>query len=341
MARNKKGNPIHGWVIVDKPEQLTSTQVVGRVRRAFGAQKVGHGGTLDPFATGVLPIALGEATKTINYALDGVKSYRFTLSLGTATDTGDPTGEIVETSDVIPTEQQIRDILPQFMGEISQIPPKYSALKIDGKRAYDLARAGVDFAIKPRTVTIYDLRLTDCIDNQNYVFDVTVSKGTYIRTLGADMAVALGTVGHLSALRRTAVAHFTEKDTISLEKLQKMGDKDADGFDISKLMDTLMPIQAVLDGIPVLAVNAEMARRLMHGQRLTQADVLGSDFSYISPNPMANLDSTHLTDLPQGSTILVTHPDTTPLALGSWELNSADNGILRTVRLFHLTDAED
>ena len=331
MARKKKGNPINGWVIMDKPVDMTSTQMVGKVRHAFNAQKAGHGGTLDPFATGVLPIALGEATKTMNYALDGDKSYQFTLTFGSATDTGDPTGEIVETSDIVPTQQQIRDIIPQFIGKITQVPPKYSALKINGKRAYDLVRAGVDFEIKSRDITIYDLKLSHCIDERNYVFDVTVSKGTYIRTLGADMAIALGSVGHISTLRRTAVANFTEKDAISLEKLNEIVQNNTNGFDA----DTLRTVDAVLDGIPVLALNAEMAGRMMHGQRLTQTDVLGSDFSYHAPNSSTQ----NLNILPQGTTILVNHPCGTPLAIGSWDLNDAGKGILKTVRLFNLLDA--
>ena len=319
---------------------MTSTQVVGRVRRAFNAQKAGHGGTLDPFATGVLPIALGEATKTMNYALDGVKSYQFTLSFGTATDTGDPTGEIVATSDSIPTVQQIRQIIPQFMGEISQIPPKYSALKIQGQRAYDLARAGVDFTMKSRQVTIFDLSLTDCIDDKNYVFDVTVSKGTYIRTLGADMAMALGTVGHLATLRRTAVANFTTDNAISLDILTEMGQNNT-GFTGT---DVLYPLQAVLDGIPVLAVNAELAGRLMHGQRLTQKTILGSDFSFVSPPKSQNGTHGHgydcLRDMPPESPLLVTHTDGTPLALAQWAINTAGNSVLQIVRLFHLTVAD-
>lgn len=351
----KSKRPVHGWVIVDKPAGVTSTQVVGRVRRAFNAQKAGHGGTLDPFATGVLPIALGEATKTMSYALDGVKSYRFTLCFGTATDTGDPTGQVVATSDTIPLQHQIRQIIPKFTGIITQMPPKYSALKVQGQRAYDLIRAGVDFTLKTRTVNIYDLSLTHCINENNYVFECTVSKGTYIRTLGADMALALGSVGHISTLRRTAVANFTADRAISLDILDKMVQKDT-GFNGT---DVLHPLHAVLDGIPVLAVHADLAQRLMHGQRLTQADVLESDFSCVSPNnqdgtlgqtlgrfprdflgKLPNDTADCPSQIPTNSPLLVCHVDGTPLALAEWILNRANNRILQPVRLFHLTVAE-
>lgn len=347
MARRKSGNDIHGWVIVDKPVGVTSTQVVGQVRRAFNAKRAGHGGTLDPFATGVLPIALGDATKTMQYALNGDKSYQFTLSFGTATDTGDPTGQTVATSDCVPTMEQIRAIIPQFVGNITQIPPKYSALKIQGQRAYDLARAGVEFDIQPRPVTIHKLSLSHCINEKNYVFDCTVSKGTYIRTLGADMAVALGTVGHLADLRRTAVAHFGVDSAISLDIIGKMGDKHGDGSDNPQQADILRPIDAVLDGIPVLAVSADLAQRLMHGQRLTHATIMADNAMACNPSFMDNtmgdnavghdfsctspvLDSPHL----------VRHADGRPIALAQWVKNQTGNIILQPVRLFSLTDAE-
>ncbi|MBI1363502.1 MAG: tRNA pseudouridine(55) synthase TruB [Proteobacteria bacterium] len=219
MARRKKGNPVHGWLILDKPYGMGSTPAVSFARRVFNAQKAGHGGTLDPLAEGVLPIALGEATKTLPYILDADKTYRFTLRFGTATATGDAEGDIVATSDVRPTEAQIQAILPQFTGGITQTPPAYSALKIDGKPAYERARAGETVEIPSRDVTIYSLKLRAYTPEES-TFEAEVSKGTYIRSLGQDMAVALGSCGHLSYLRRLKAGPFDEKMAITKETLE-------------------------------------------------------------------------------------------------------------------------
>lgn len=262
MARKRKGNPVHGWVILDKSAGVGSTPMVGKVRYAFQAQKAGHGGTLDPFATGLLPIALGEATKTVSFVMDGEKSYRFTVRWGVETDSADIDGEVTATSELRPTKAAIIAALPQFIGDIEQIPPIYSAIKIDGKRAYDLAREGKPVEMKPRQVKIYDLRLIEIVDEDHAIFEVNCGKGTYVRTIGRDLAKQLGTLGHLSALRRTKVGPFTEKHAISLAELEEMEHNAA-------VANVLQPIEAALDGIPALALSEEEAIRLRNGQAVS------------------------------------------------------------------------
>jgi tRNA pseudouridine55 synthase len=214
MSRHKKGDKVDGWVVLDKPLGLGSTPAVGRVRRLFGAQKAGHGGTLDPLATGVLPIALGEATKTVPWVMDGRKEYRFTLRFGEARSTEDAEGEVTAESVVRPSDAAIVAILGTFLGEIEQRPPAYSALKIDGKRAYDLARAGETVELALRKVMIERLELVSRPDADHADLVVGCGKGTYIRSLGRDLALSLGTVGHLSALRRTRAGPFIESQAI-------------------------------------------------------------------------------------------------------------------------------
>ena len=259
MARRKKGDKIDGWVVLDKPVGLGSTPAVSRVRRLFGAQKAGHGGTLDPLASGVLPIALGEATKTVPFVMDGRKEYRFTVRFGEARSTEDAEGDVTATSDARPTDDAIRGALGGFLGDIEQVPPAYSALKIDGQRAYDLARAGETVEMKPRRVRIEGLALLARPDRDHADLVVTCGKGTYIRSLGRDLAVALGTVGHLSALRRTAAGPFREEAAISLPKLEALGH-------IPALLGALVPVVTALDDIPALAVTAEDAFRLAQGR---------------------------------------------------------------------------
>src|SRR5262245_44429901 len=200
MARRRKGDPVNGWLIIDKPSGVTSTQVVGKMRRLFNAAKAGHGGTLDPLATGILPIALGEATKTIPYIMDGRKRYRFTIRWGEARATDDAEGAVTATSDRRPSEAEIRAALPGFVGEIEQVPPTYSAIHVDGARAYDLARAGEAVDLAPRVVTIHSFGLVSLDDPDHATFDVASGKGAYMRALGRDLALSLGTCGHISAL---------------------------------------------------------------------------------------------------------------------------------------------
>jgi tRNA pseudouridine55 synthase len=252
-------NKVDGWVVLDKPLGMGSTTAVGRVRWLFGAAKAGHGGTLDPLATGILPIALGEATKTVPFVMDGRKEYRFTLCFGEARSTEDAEGEVTATSDARPTDAAIRAALPAFVGEIDQMPPVFSALKIDGERAYDLARAGKAVDLKARKVTIERLELLARPDADHADFVVGCGKGTYIRSLGRDLALALGTVGYLSALRRTVAGPFREEGSISLPKLEALGH-------IPPLLGALAPVATALDDIPALALTEAQADRLRQGQ---------------------------------------------------------------------------
>lgn len=261
MGRRRKGDPVHGWVIVDKPLDMTSTQVVNVVRRLFNAQKAGHGGTLDPMATGVLPIALGEATKTINYALHGDKEYRFTVRWGVATDTDDAEGAIVAEHAHRPSGTDILAILPSFTGVITQVPPRYSAIKIAGQRAYDLARAGAEPEMVAREVEILELTLVDTPDADHAVFDVVCGAGTYVRALARDMARLLGTCGHVVSLRRVMAGPFDEQHAISLDFLRESAIN-------GNLEQNLCGVEAALDGIPALSLTAQEAQRLKHGQSL-------------------------------------------------------------------------
>jgi tRNA pseudouridine55 synthase len=259
MSRRKTGDKVDGWVILDKPMGLGSTPAVSRVRRLFGARKAGHGGTLDPLASGVLPIALGEATKTVPFVMDGRKEYRFTLRFGQARSTEDAEGEVTATSDLRPTDEAIRCALLAFVGEVEQVPPAFSALKVEGKRAYDLARAGESVDLKPRRIVIERLEFVGRPDTDHADFVVSCGKGTYIRSLGRDLALSLGTVGYLSALRRTAVGPFREEAAISLPKLEALGH-------IPALLGALAPVATALDDIPALALTEAQADRLRQGQ---------------------------------------------------------------------------
>ena len=261
--KHSKGEKINGWLIIDKPVGIGSTTIVNQTRRLFNAQKNGHTGTLDPFASGVLPIAFGEATKLIPYVTDGTKEYEFTLKFGSTTDTLDLTGQITSSGGITPTKEQISAILPSFIGEISQSPPAYSAIKINGKRAYDLARQGQDVTIPERRITIYDLQLLEILPDSQARFLVSCSKGTYVRTLGADIAQKLNTCGHLTALRRTKCGNFSLSDTILLDNLKKL--------DYSALQQSLLPMLTCLCDITVIAISQEDAIRLQKGQKLSAA----------------------------------------------------------------------
>lgn len=259
MARRKKGEPVHGWVCLDKPYGLGSTQAVSRVRRLLNAQKAGHAGTLDPLASGILPIALGEATKTLPFAQDRLKTYEFTVTWGESRDTEDAEGAVTGTSPVRPSPEEILAALPAFTGDITQVPPRYSAIKIDGERAYDLARGGEEFEVRPRQVYIEALALLEA-GADSARFEVVCGKGTYVRSLGRDIALKLGTLGYISALRRTAVGPFTLEHAISLDKLEELGDKAA---------QALLPLETTLDDIPALAMKEDETARLRSGQVLS------------------------------------------------------------------------
>ena len=257
--RRKSGQLVNGWIILDKPAGMTSTSAVSAVRRRLDARKAGHAGTLDPLATGVLPIALGEATKTLPYVVDGEKSYQFTLRWGVATTTDDEEGKPVEWSNVRPSRPNIETALSAFVGEIKQVPPIFSAIKVDGERAYDIARRGDSVALAPRRIWVESFRLLDEPDCDHARFAVVSGKGAYMRSLARDLAQRLGTVGHIAQLRRTAVGGFKEAGAISLDELK--------GFRQSPAtFEGLLPVETPLDDIPALALTEQEAVRLRNGQ---------------------------------------------------------------------------
>ncbi|PXA95733.1 tRNA pseudouridine(55) synthase TruB [Nostoc sp. 3335mG] len=259
---------MHGWIIIDKPRGPGSTQIVSAVKRAlreggYGKHKVGHGGTLDPLASGVLPVAIGEATKLAGRMLNASKAYDFTIRFGAQTDTLDLEGKVIAESPVRPTAAAVEAVLPRFTGPIEQVPPAYSALKVNGARAYDLARKGEDVVLATRNVTIFSLQLLPAggEELQEITLTAHVSKGTYIRSLARDIALALGTRGHVTMLRRTKAGPFTLEPAISLDKLAEMGKGHA-------LEETLLPLGAGLDDIPALSLDPDQAGRLRKGLRL-------------------------------------------------------------------------
>ncbi|MBL4804924.1 MAG: tRNA pseudouridine(55) synthase TruB [Alphaproteobacteria bacterium] len=262
MGRRKKGQKIHGWVNLDKPEGLTSTQALGKVRRFLDAQKAGHAGTLDPAATGILPIALGEATKTIPFVQDRLKTYEFEITWGEQRDTDDREGDVIGTSDIRPEKTDIEALLSDFTGEIEQTPPRYSAIKIDGERAYDLARDGEEFEIKSRIVYIESLELIEAAKDMAKL-RMTCGKGTYVRSLARDMAEKLGTLGYISMLRRAAVGGFNTENAISLEKLEELVNSAASDV-VSE--GVLLPLEAPLDDIPALNLKQDEGAKLRNGQ---------------------------------------------------------------------------
>jgi tRNA pseudouridine55 synthase len=261
MARRRKGLPVNGWLIFDKPQGMTSTQAVSRVKRLYEAAKAGHAGTLDPLATGVLPIALGEATKTVPFVVEGSKQYRFTVRFGAETDTDDSDGKIVASSDKRPSRAEIEARLADFTGEIEQVPPRYSALKVDGARAYDLARDEEDFELKARRVSVETLTLIDHPDPDHCVLEAHCGKGTYVRALARDLGRVLGALGHVAALRRTRVGPFGEDRAVTLAALDALAESGREA-----LLNALTPIEAALCDIPALAVSGPDADRLRRGQ---------------------------------------------------------------------------
>ena len=260
MSTNTKNN-LNGFLVIDKPYDMGSTQAVSKLKWALSPQKIGHAGTLDPLATGVLPIALGQATKLIPFVMDGTKVYEFQVTWGKQTDTDDLAGQPLQTTDRRPSTAEIQAILPQFIGKIEQLPPAYSALKINGHRAYDLARSGQEVALKPRPVQVDNLTLlqatTDTAD-----FRVTCGKGTYVRSLGRDMGQKLGCLGYITRLRRLACGPFRIEDALSLES-----------FSDKNPAISLLPMDSALKHLPVLAVPTEFATRLRQGQRLPLRDI--------------------------------------------------------------------
>jgi tRNA pseudouridine55 synthase len=260
----REKHDVHGWVILDKPVGMTSTQAVSALKRMFKAKRAGHAGTLDPLASGALPIALGEATKTVPFVMDGKKLYRFTVQWGEERDTDDAEGRVTQSSDTRPDEAAIRAALPAFTGVISQIPPRFSAIKVAGERAYDLARDEEAFDLAPRPVQIDRLDLVEMPDAGHAVFEAECGKGTYVRAIARDMGRKLGCFGHVSALRRVAVGPFGQETLIPLADLEAMCQKAAAGE--IDLADALLPVETALDDIPALAVGGADAARLQRGQ---------------------------------------------------------------------------
>jgi len=261
--RRRRGRPLDGWLIVDKPPGLTSTDVVNRVRRGFDAQKVGHGGTLDPLATGVLPLAFGAATKTVSYVMDGTKVYRFTLRFGEARDTDDADGQVTDQSAHRPSDADLQSALPAFRGAIMQTPPAYSAIKVAGERAYDMAREGRAPVLEARPARVDRFELVERVDADTAVFEVQSGKGVYMRSLARDLAVACGTFGHVAALRRLRVGPFDIGGAIQLDKLLASGDTAPASSDI------LLPVATALADIPALALTEAEASDLLHGQAIS------------------------------------------------------------------------
>jgi len=313
MGRRKKGNPVHGWVILDKPQGMTSTQAVGAVRRIFDAQKAGHAGTLDPMATGILAIALGEATKTVPYAMDADKTYRFTATWGESRDSDDAEGKVTGTSDKRPTKDQIEALLPQFTGTLSQVPPAYSAIKVAGERAYDLARDGEEVVLEPRQVEVFEARLLTAGTDQAE-FEILCGKGTYVRSWVRDLARALGTLGHVCALRRTRLGAWTEKDAAGLDTLTPfMHSPAAFGY--------LRPLSTALDGIPALAVSGPDTVRIRSGNPIL-----------IRANLFARMKDGFGDGELQGQTVFLKDEDGSPVALAE-----IAEGELRPFRVFNFT----
>jgi tRNA pseudouridine55 synthase len=255
---------VHGWVVLDKPVGMTSTHAVSVVKRLFAAKRAGHAGTLDPLASGCLPIALGEATKTVPFVMDGRKGYLFTVRWGEERDTDDAEGRILAANATRPSAEAIRGLLPHFTGTIAQTPPKFSAIKIEGERAYDLAREGEAVELQSRPVDIHRLDLVQIPDADHAEFAAECGKGTYVRALARDIGRALGALGHVCALRRIVVGPFGEIDLISLEQLQALCHRAAAGE--ASFADALMPVETALDDIPALAVSRADAARLQRGQ---------------------------------------------------------------------------
>ena len=321
MGRRKKGQAISGWVVLDKPYDMTSTQAVSRVRRLFDAQKGGHAGTLDPLATGILPIALGEATKTVPFLMEAEKGYRFTIEWGRTTASFDREGETVAESGVRPSPEAVAAALPAFVGEIQQVPPDFSAVKVAGERAYDLARQGVEMDLQPRPVTVHEARVSASPDPDHVEIELVCGKGTYVRAIVRDLAVQLGACGYVSELRRTRVGAFSEERAISLETLEDFCHRGAG-------LQALLPVETALDDIPALAVTQEDAFRLSQGRAVVllprQVETLRAR---LKPRIVGDKDASR--------TVLATDGGR---ALALCEMRA---GRLQPTRLFHLEGDPD
>jgi len=285
MGRRKKGVDVHGWLVLDKPEDFTSTDAVSVVRRLFNANKAGHAGTLDPLASGILPIALGEATKTVPWLMEAEKSYSFTIRWGVSTDSQDREGKITGESTVRPTPEAVAEALKGFLGEIEQVPPQFSAVKVDGERAYDLARDGQTVELKARQVVLHEAALVETPDADHSVITVRSGKGFYIRALVRDLAHKLGAEGHVSRLRRTAVGGFTESMAVGLDELKELVHKAA-------AFEALRPVETALADIPAVAVNGEDAFKLRQGRPIVLLPHVIEDLkARFRPRTIAGVDA--------------------------------------------------
>lgn len=270
MGRKRKGRDISGWIIVDKPAGISSNAVVNKLRWSMEAKKAGHAGTLDPEATGVLAIALGEATKTVPYITDALKAYTFTVRLGQATNTDDAEGEVISESDLRPTDAEIVKALPQFLGDIMQVPPKFSAVKIDGERAYKLARDDEEFEIAARPLWVEELLLVDRLDADHVVLEMTCGKGGYVRAIARDLGDALGCYGHVKSLRRTWSGPFDANDGISIETIDKLART-------GELDQYLLPLEIGLEDVPQVICPSDSVAKLRNGN---SAMVFAKDVEY-------------------------------------------------------------
>jgi tRNA pseudouridine55 synthase len=277
-SRRHRSRPLGGWLIVDKPRGITSTDVVNRVRRAFDARKAGHGGTLDPLGTGILPVAFGAATKTVPYIIDSTKIYRFTICFGEGRDTDDADGRVTATTANRPTDDEIREQLAAFTGDIMQVPPAFSAVKVAGERAYDMAREGRPAVLEPRSARVDRFELIERSDADTVIFEVQCGKGVYMRSLARDLAIACGTLGHISALRRLRVGPFTESQAIPLDKLTANRDT------APASPDLLLPVETALADIPALALTEAEAFGLSHGQAISLVALMGRIPRAADPN---------------------------------------------------------
>ncbi|MCK5932875.1 MAG: tRNA pseudouridine(55) synthase TruB [Fulvimarina manganoxydans] len=278
-GKKPKGRPINGWVILDKPKGLGSTDAVAKLKRLYFAQKAGHAGTLDPLASGMLPIAFGDATKTVPYVMDGRKTYRFTVRWGAETTTDDTEGPVVESAETRPSEEAILDRLPDYTGEIEQVPPRFSAIKIDGERAYDLARSGEEVEIASRIVTVHRLELLERPDDDTAVFEAECGKGTYVRAIARDLGRDLGCFGHVIDLRRTAVGAFEEEDMVTLDELMEAADEGREELDeeqveagatarvtdFEPLDDYVVDAAEALSDLYEVSLSEEQASRVLSG----------------------------------------------------------------------------
>ncbi|CTQ71386.1 tRNA pseudouridine synthase B [Roseibium alexandrii] len=319
MARKqqfkRKKNTINGWLVLDKPYGITSNEALGKIKRIFSPQKVGHAGTLDPRASGLLPVAFGEATKTVPFVMDGRKVYRFEVTWGAETNTDDTEGEVVVTSDVRPDAAAIKAVLPEFVGEIMQVPPKFSAIKVAGERAYDLARDGEEVELEARPIDMHRLDLVECPDENRAVFEAECGKGTYVRALARDIGRRLGTRGHVTELRRLLVGPFGEDDMVPFEELVAAADELEDGAGIEPLVaEFVLPVREAMEDIVEIPLSPDDAQRIRHGM----------------PVLLRGRDAPLNCDLAFASEAGV------PVAVGAIE-----KGRFQPSRVFHLYQAED